>query len=342
MAKAPVKAPARPRRSKTEVEEEFSTIQQQVESARESEDAKVRELGRLKEAETREAVEGVTVESVVRNISSISLDVTRALSDISAKLTAEVELLESVRQAVALETRELERLHNIDVAATALDQMVRDYARRKEELEEEISARRTAWEEEMRAAERERKEQEEALKKQRQREIEDYEYKKTLERKKAQDKYEEELRAQEKANRERQEQLERSWQEREAALKEREDELARLRQQAAEFPERLKQETERAAAQAASAAEARVQQEILLMKKDAEAERRVAELQIKALEATVARQNEQIAVLEKQLAEAKQQVQDIAVKAIEGASGAKALAHVNTIAMEQAKNRSQA
>ncbi|MGA2270789.1 MAG: hypothetical protein ABSH44_20135 [Bryobacteraceae bacterium] len=40
-------------------------------------------------------------------------------------------------------------------------------------------------------------------------------------------------------------------------------------------------------------------------------------------------------------AEAKQQVQDIAVKAIEGASGAKALAHINQIAMEQAKNRPQ-
>jgi hypothetical protein len=44
---------------------------------------------------------------------------------------------------------------------------------------------------------------------------------------------------------------------------------------------------------------------------------------------------------EKQLAEAKQQVRDIAVKAIEGASGAKALSHINQIAMEQAKNRPQ-
>jgi len=56
--------------------------------------------------------------------------------------------------------------------------MARDDARREEELEDETSARRTAWEGETRAAERERKEQEEALKKQRQREIEDYEYKK--------------------------------------------------------------------------------------------------------------------------------------------------------------------
>jgi hypothetical protein len=39
--------------------------------------------------------------------------------------------------------------------------------------------------------------------------------------------------------------------------------------------------------------------------------------------------------------DAKQQVQDIALKAIEGASGSKALSHVNQIAMEQAKNRPQ-
>jgi hypothetical protein len=34
-------------------------------------------------------------------------------------------------------------------------------------------------------------------------------------------------------------------------------------------------------------------------------------------------------------------VQDIAVKAIEGASGAKALSHLNQVATEQAKNRAQ-
>jgi colicin import membrane protein len=64
-------------------------------------------------------------------------------------------------------------------------------------------------------------------------------------------------------------------------------------------------------------------------------------LQVKGLEETVARQAAQIGAIEKQLADAKQQVQDIALKAIEGASGARALAHVNQIAIEQAKNRPQ-
>jgi hypothetical protein len=88
-------------------------------------------------------------------------------------------------------------------------------------------------------------------------------------------------------------------------------------------------------------AEARFEQQILVLKKDAETDRRVAELQIRGLEATSARQAEMIAALQKQVDEAKQQVQDIAVKAIEGASGSKALSHVNQIAIEQAKNRPQ-
>jgi ribonuclease HI len=75
------------------------------------------------------------------------------------------------------------------------------------------------------------------------------------------------------------------------------------------------------------------------LKKESEAEKRLAELQIKTLEDNLARQSAQMAALHKQLDEAKQQVQEIAVKAIEGASGAKALSHINQIAMEQAKHQ---
>jgi len=335
------KAPSRMRKSKAEVHQEFENIREEVASLRENTDAKTAATARLREAEVRQAIEGVTVENVVQRISGLGLEISKSLSDVSAKLVEEVNVLASVRDAVALERKELERLHKIDVAATALDQLVEDYVRRKQEMESEIAARRTGWEEESRTAERERKEQEENLRKQRQREVEDYEYKKHLERKKAQDKYEEDLRLQEKKNQERQDTLEKKWEEREAVLKEREEELVRLRKEAEEFPARLKKEAQAAAAEAAHTVEARFEQQILILRKDGEAERRVFELHIKTLEETVSRATAQIAALEKQLGEAKQQVQDIAVKAIEGASGAKALSHINQIAMEQAKNRPQ-
>ena len=336
-----VKPPVRARRAKAEVQQEFDEIQEQVEAARESADAKAEEAARRRDAEVRQAVETVTVEAVVQRISGLGLDIGRALSDVSGKLTEETQLLASAREAVALERKELERLHKIDVAATALDQMVQDYAHEKQRLEAEVAAQRGAWEEESARGERERKELEENLKKQRQREIEDYEYKKVLERKKAQDKYDEDVRLTEKKNAEKQEALEKSWKQREAALKEQEEELARLRKESEGFPARLQKEAAAAAEQARRETEARLEQQAMGLRKDAESEARLAELRVKTLEEAGARQQTQIAALEKQLADAKQQVQDIAVKAIEGASGARALSHINQIAMEQAKNRPQ-
>jgi chromosome segregation ATPase len=341
MPAKPAKAPVRAKRSRAEVQKEFEDIREEVEQAREAADPKAAEAARLHEGEVRQAVESVTVDSVVQGVAALGLEVGKALADISSKLTADVQLLAAVRESVAQERAELERLHKIDVAATALDQLVQDYAREKERLEQEISAQRSAWEEETARVERDRKEQEESLKKQRQRENEDYEYKKTLERKKAQDKYEEEQRLAEKRNQERQESLEKNWQQREASLKEREEELARLRKEAESLPARMEKEIQAAAERSRRETEARFEQQVLVMQKDAESDRRLAELRVKTLEEAAQRQAAQIAALEKQLADAKQQVQDIAVKAIEGASGAKALSHINQIAMEQAKNRPQ-
>ena len=209
----------------------------------------------------------------------------------------------------------------------------------KEKLGAEISAQRIAWSEEQLQRSREEKEYEDNLKKQRQREVDDYEYKKVLERKKAQDKYDEEMRVLEKKNKEKQEELEKSWKQREAALKEKEEEWSRLQKEIDGFSVRLKTEVDLAVTNAVKASEQKFEQERTLLKLNGESEKRVSELQIKALQDTIARQSSEIEKLQAQVDEAKRQVQDIAVKAIEGASGAQALNQINRIAMEQAKPR---
>jgi colicin import membrane protein len=338
MATKTGKPVARPKRTKAEIEEEFAEIREEATAARETSDKKTEETAKLREMEIRQAVEGISVEAVVKGLSDLGLDLSKALSGLSEKLVQEVNRLSAAREAVELERKEIERLHKIDIASTALDQLVQDYARRKEELESEIAAQRATWDEELKRTERDRKEQDENLRKQRQREIDEYEYKKALERKKAQDKYEEEMKLLEKQNREKQEALEKSWQQREAALKAQEEEGARLKSEAEGFPAKLDKACAQAATEATRATTQKFEQQLLLLKKESEAEKRLAELQIKTLEDTLARQSAQMAALQKQLDEAKQQVQEIAVKAIEGASGAKALSHINQIAMEQAKH----
>ena len=234
----PTKIAVRPKRSKAEVEQEFTEIRADLAEARESSSTRVEEQAKLREIETRQSVEGLSVEGVVQKVSGLGLEVSKSLADLSEKLVQEVNRLAAVREAVALEQKELERLHKIDVAATAVDQLVEDYARQKEQLEAEIAARR-------------------------------------------------------------------------------------------------------AAAEATRGTEQKLEQQLTLAKKDQEAEARVAELRVKTMEETLARQSTQAEGLQKQLDEAKRQVQEIAVKAIEGASGARALSHINEIAMEQAKHRAQ-
>src|ERR1039458_1366585 len=338
MAKVTKPAP-RPKRSKAEIDEAFAEIREEAVAARETLEPKTEEHRKQKESEVRQSVQGLSVDTVVGGISNLGLEVSKSLATLSEQLVQEVNRLATIREAVTLEQNELERLHKIDVAATSIDQLVQDYSRQKDQLEAEIVTQRTAWEDEQKQRERDSKEQEELLRKQRQREAEEYEYRKGLERKKAQDKYDEEIKLLARANKEKQEALEKSWREREVALQAGEEELQRLRKEAAEFPDRLRQESQAVVAEAVRATEQNFEQRIVLLGKDSEGEKRLAELRIKALEETLTRQSAQVAALEKQLDEAKRQVQEIAVKAIEGASGARALGHINEIAMEQAKHR---
>lgn len=330
---------SRARKSKSEVQEEFEKISEQAEQEKSELNPKVEELSRQRENEVKEALKDISTENIALKISSLGIEISKTLSDLSAKLSAETELLISLREAAALERKEIEKLHKIDVAATSLDQMLAEYSQKKTEQEEEMAQTRAAWYTEESGRELEQKEYDENLKKQRQREKEEHEYQKTNERKIEQDDWNETQRLQERKNKEKQEALEKSWQAREAALKEREDELNRLRKETAEFPEKSRQETAKAAAEAFKAAETAHAQEMLLGRKDAEAEKRLSDLKIKTLEETAARQSSQIEALGARLEEAKKQVQDIAVKAIEGASGANALSRVSQLAMEQAKIR---
>jgi colicin import membrane protein len=337
---APRTRTPRARKPAAETQAEFEKIAQEAEQEKLQSDSKTEELRQIAEVEVRQAVGSVSVESVVGKVGSLGIEISKALSDIAAQLVSTTNLLASLRDAAALETREIERLHKIDVAQTTIDQLLEQYARQKTALEQEMEQTRAAWAAEQQNREKEQKEFDEYVKRTRTREKEEYEYNKLLVRKKEEDEYKEAQRLQERKNREKQEALEKSWALREAALRESEQELAALQVASAEFPAKLKAEVDKAVAETLKAQEAKHRQELAILEKGFEAEKRVAELKIASLEETVAKLDAQMASLSTRLDEAKQQVQDIAIKAIEGASGARALAHVNQIAMEQAKTRS--
>jgi len=329
----------RGRKPKNEVQESFEVIKRDAEADQSSFDIKTQEAESARQNEVKKIVESVTVEGIVKSIGDLGLEVSRTLSGLSSQLLSQTELLKSLNEAVELEKTDLARLHKIDIAATSIDFLVQDYSQKKKDLQEEISFARSQWEEEQKRKEKELKDFEENLKKNRTREQEQYAYETALERKKDADQYLEKTTSQERKNKEKQEALEKSWAAREQALNAQEEELADLRKEVAEFGKRLEQETTKAVKEALHSAEVKFKQEILVLQKDREAEKGLAALKVSSLEDTATRQFTQIESLQERLELAKQQVQDIAIKAIEGASGARALSHVNQIAMEQAKPR---
>ncbi len=331
---------ARSKRTKSEIQQEFASIAEEVAEDKASVSSRETISTQLQEAAIRNAVSDISVEMIIRKMGDLGSEITRALGNLSEKLVGEVNLLHQVRGAIVIENEQLEKLHKIDVAATALDQLIEDYQSKKRDLELEVTAMKAQWEQEKEQKEEEGAEYEKNLKITRLRETEEYNYQQKIERKKAQDKYEAEMTLRERQNLEKQEVLEKSWQQREELLKAQEDHLKELQRTVEAFPLRLKETADKARDEAAMQTEQRFSQQLFVLQKDRESEQRISEMKVKSLEETLANQQEQIVRLQKQLDEAKKEVKEIAEKAIEGASGARALSHINQIAMEQAKNRS--
>ena len=74
------KVVARPKRTKAEIEEEFSAIREEVAATRETADKKTEETSRLRETEIRQAVEGISVEDVADVIVFLSSEQVRWLT----------------------------------------------------------------------------------------------------------------------------------------------------------------------------------------------------------------------------------------------------------------------
>lgn len=330
---------SRTKRSKTDVEQEFVRLEETIINEKGLRSAKLEMAAQIQEAEIRTAVSEITVEVISKKLSDLNIEISRTLSNLSEKMITEMNLLQSLKSAVKLESKELQQLHGIDIAATSVDQLVADYAEKKKILEVEIAKMRAEWEQEKEEKQQVQKEYEATLKKNRARENEEYEYQKFLERKKLQDQFEEEWRLKEKKNIEMQEALEKDCNEREAILKSKEAEFITLKQEVEEFSTRIATECSKAVKETSKEIEAKYTLEIAQLNRDLVVEKQIGELKIQQLQELLTNQQTQMSSLQAQLDEAKRQVQDIAIKAIEGASGAKTLAHINQIAMEQAKNR---
>src|SRR5438445_5991916 len=140
------------------------------------------------------------VDKIVANIADVKLSIGQSLDILEQRLITEYRRLSELEEAIDLETKELEELHEIKKNVDTLNALLlaqKEYKNRFEQqieqqqkaFEAEIIEKKSSWKKEQEEAELERKDRELRSKKDRGREEEEYHYTLKLERKKDQDFY---------------------------------------------------------------------------------------------------------------------------------------------------------
>src|SRR5262249_44078192 len=109
------------------------------------------EAKKTAEANVVEKASNYTVESIIKGLANVNIYVGKALTDLSRELTAEANKLTEIREAIAIETKHLEELHDIRLAADTLANLLQDYTQKKAAFEVESEEERSQFEADMTA-----------------------------------------------------------------------------------------------------------------------------------------------------------------------------------------------
>jgi len=138
----------RAKRSKMEVEQEFSVLAEQAAHDKSGSSPKNEMATQIQDAEVRAAVSEISVEVIAKKLSDLNIEISRTLSGLGEKMNTEVGLLRSLKEAVVLESKDLQRLHGIDIATTSIDQLLADYQEKKASFEADLLNAQQEWERE--------------------------------------------------------------------------------------------------------------------------------------------------------------------------------------------------
>jgi colicin import membrane protein len=288
------------------------------------------------------------VERVVQSLARVKLEVSDALDSVTRDLADQVRCLAKADEANRVAAERLKEMHAVEVAADSLSILIAEHERRQAEFESRMTEQQTAAEVQFNTAKQTVEtaitdmqqawaEERERLMRERQREADEYNYRTKTERARDSDAYQAKKQALETELRTMRLTQEKQLTEREQVVAAREQELLQLRADVEAWPAKLDKAVAKAQAETRQQAEREAKIASEMRDKSLEGERQVAQVCIANFEAKVKEQAQRIEQLNGLLAEATNKVENIASRAIEGAAGRAALAAVNEIAMQQAK-----
>jgi len=275
-----------------------------------------------------ETASSYTVESIVKGLADLQLNFNRQVDEISSQLSAEVIKLAEIGRAIEVETRYLNELRQIRVAAEALNILIQEneqktkafeaeMEQKHQDLEHEIAETKKARQKEQSEFEAVLNERQEKLEKELKKSEADYKYNVERKQKIELDKFEEQKRTLERKLADEGEELELNWVERTNIIEANKAELEKYKALVETYPEELEAAIQKAEDEATKEIHEITKLEAQLFEKEVEADRGVYELKIKSLEETIQKHGGEIETLSSQLHEAMKQVQELAIKTVE-------------------------
>ena len=261
-----------------------------------------------------ESVSTLKPQTVIEEIGALQTTLQNTLAGLSAQISMKLEQMKNVEEAIVIKQDELNELYDVQAEAISIEEM-----RAQHEAEEE------QWNKKMSDAKAQMEDDEEERAKRWQREEEDHSYESSQRKKRSQEEYNVEIATRRRAEAIRQEDLEKQWKSREEALASQENDVLNLKSQVAGFDDKLKAEVAKAEAIAVNRVKKEYEHEVLILKKDIEAEKLLNATKVSALDDTINGLQLQISDLQKQLAESRSDAKEVTSAALQSASGRQAM-----------------
>jgi len=292
---------------------------------------------RFKKQAAVAAADKAAEEDPVQRIQALKSSIGRELVALAEKIEAETENYTQLKDAIVERQAELQRIYEVETAASDLAALLEAQRRTKEEFAAEMKNRREAftaeteagnadWKQQQQTRKEQLEEEKQTRNRQRQRDEEEYQYNLKREREQRKNKSEDEIAALEKEIATRREEFERQTVVKQAELDDREKLVAEretraddLQRQVDSYPQEMEKKLAAAVKLTTDRLKAEYAAKEALLRKQFEGERNVLSSKIEALEKMVDSQARQIEVLARQQETAYEKVQDIASKAVAGA-----------------------
>ena len=298
-----------PKITKQELLESFEELQAKYRKLEQEKLAPSENSSKKHEEEVLKKTANLSQDNLEQEINNLRRRVQVSLEEIREKLLSENDKLNSVREAITIETKNLEEIYNIKLANDALHILIDEYEIKKKDLTEANRILSLSLKENI-----------ENQKKEWEREEEEYEYNLKISRKKEEEGYKS------KQEKEKEEWFkkvtvkESELEEREKSLKISEVEAEEAKKQIVDFPEKLNRAVAQARKEEQTALTRDFSHEKALLEQKWEAQKGIHEVKINNLEEIIKNANTEIQSLKIALNEANKQGQILAATVVRGIS----------------------